>query len=221
MESTASFSWLDYAIVGILLISTLVSLFRGFIREALSLVFWVLAFWVAQLYFRELAQHLGDLIPPPSLRPPAAFAIIFLVVLLGGGLVTYFIAKVIDATGLSGTDRVIGMLFGATRGVLLVGALVLLAGFTSIPKDPWWQQAKLVGHFEELALWMRELLPPDFAAKINLGVENILTGPKDLSQAHPQETSADLKPAAPAATQIQSPVTPAKTQTQTPKPKGG
>jgi membrane protein required for colicin V production len=202
MESAASLSWLDYTIVGIILISTLVSLFRGFIREALSLAFWVLAFWVAQLYFREIATQLDSLISAPSLRAPVAFVIIFLVVLMLGGLVTFLIAKVIDATGLSGTDRVIGMLFGATRGVLLVGALVLLAGFTSMPKDPWWREAKLIGHFEELATWMRELLPADFASRINLGAGNILTGPNDPSQLLPP----DLSPAtAPAPAPVQTP----------------
>lgn len=195
MESAASLNWLDYSILGIILVSTLVSLFRGFIREALSLVFWVLAFWVAQLYFREVAGHLTELIPPPSLRPPVAFAIIFILILFAGGLVSYFIAKLIDATGLSGTDRVIGMLFGATRGVLLVGALVLLAGFTAMPKDPWWKEAKLIGHFEGLALWMRELLPQDFASRISLGAENLLTGPKDPSQLVPPDQMPGQTPA--------------------------
>lgn len=220
METTAAFNWLDYSIVGIILISTLVSLFRGFIREALSLAFWVLAFWVAQLYFRELATHLSGIISVPSLRPPAAFAIIFLLVLLLGGLVTFLIAKFIDATGLSGTDRVIGMLFGATRGILLVGALVLLAGFTSMPKDPWWRESQLVRHFDDLADWMRTLLPADLASRINLGVDNILTGPKDPTQMLPP----DLLPSVTSgqgAVQGQPPAqSPIQTQSPAPGPRG-
>ncbi len=168
-------NWLDYAIISIILISTLVSLFRGFVREALSLVFWVAAFWVAQMFFRELAVPLGQWIKVPSLQLIAAFAIIFLAVLMLGGLVTFVIAKLIDATGLSGTDRVIGMLFGATRGALLVAGLVLLAGLTPIPQDPWWQQSQLVGHFEELATWLRGLLPADIAERIRLGGEQLIS----------------------------------------------
>jgi membrane protein required for colicin V production len=168
-------NWLDYGIIAIILLSSLVSLFRGFVREALSLAFWVLAFWVAQMFFRELAVPLGQWIQAPSLRLAAAFAIIFFVVLLLGGLITYIIAKLIDATGLSGTDRLIGVLFGATRGALLVAGLVLLAGLTPMPQDPWWQQSQLVGHFEELAAWLRGLLPTDIAERIRLGGEQLIS----------------------------------------------
>lgn len=165
----------DYAILSIILISSLVSLFRGFVREALSLAFWVIAFWVAMLFFRELAVPLGQWIKVPSMQLAAAFAIIFLTVLLLGGLITFLIAKLIDATGLSGTDRIIGMLFGATRGALVVAGLVLLAGLTPIPQDPWWQESQLIGYFESLASWLRGLLPPDFADRIRLGSESLLS----------------------------------------------
>jgi membrane protein required for colicin V production len=171
-----TFTWLDYVILAIVLISTLVSLFRGFVREAMSLAFWVIAFWVAQMFFREVAVSLEQWIPVPSLRLAAAFAIIFFVVLLLGGLITFLFAKLIDATGLSGTDRVIGMLFGATRGALLVAGLVLLAGLTPMPNDPWWKESQLVGHFEELAVWLRGFLPQDFAERIRLSAEGLTSG---------------------------------------------
>lgn len=171
-----TFTWLDYVILAIILVSTLVSLFRGFVREALSLAFWVIAFWVAQMFFREVAVSLEQWIPVPSLRLAAAFAIIFIVVLLLGGLITYLIAMLIDATGLSGTDRVIGMLFGATRGVLIVAGLVLLAGWTPLPKDPWWRESHLIGHFEELATWLRGFLPPDLPERIRLSTEGLNPG---------------------------------------------
>jgi membrane protein required for colicin V production len=172
-------TWLDYGILSIILISSLVSLFRGFVREAFSLAFWVIAFWVAQLFFRELAVPLAQWIKVPSIQLAAAFAIIFFSVLVLGGLVTYLVAKLIDATGLSGTDRVIGVLFGATRGALLVAGLVLLAGLTPIPQDPWWQESGLIGYFEDLATWLRSLLPADFADRIRLGSEHILAPPSN------------------------------------------
>lgn len=181
-----TFNWLDYAIIAIILVSSLVSLFRGFVREALSLAFWVIAFWVAQKFFRGLAVSLAQWIEVPSLQLAVAFAIIFLVVLLLGGLFTYLIAKLIDATGLSGTDRVIGMLFGATRGALLVAGLVLLAGLTPVPQDPWWQQSQLVGHFEDLATWLRGLLPPDIAERIRLGGEQVFSNAMVSPSSSPQ-----------------------------------
>ncbi|MBF0254982.1 MAG: CvpA family protein [Gammaproteobacteria bacterium] len=178
-----TFNWLDYAIISLILISSLVSLLRGFVREALSLAFWVVAFFVAQMFFRDLAVPLAQWISVPSLQLAAAFALIFIAVLFAGGLFTFLIAKLIDATGLSGTDRVIGMLFGATRGALIVAGLVLLAGLTPMPQDPWWQQSLLVGHFEELASWLRGLLPADFAERIRLGSEQLIsTGVQAMGQ---------------------------------------
>ena len=66
-------------------------------------------------------------------------------------------------TGMSGTDRLIGMVFGAARGILLVAILVLLAGLTPLPEEAWWVRSTLVGYFEELAFWLRDLMPPEIA----------------------------------------------------------
>ena len=73
----------------------------------------------------------------------------------------------VDKTGLSGTDRVLGIVFGVVRGVVVVALLVLLAGLTTMPKDPWWGESALLGHFQVIALELRALLPPDMAAYFN------------------------------------------------------
>jgi len=68
------------------------------------------------------------------------------------------------SSGLSGTDRVLGIVFGIARGALVVGVLVLVAGLTPLPQDPWWEQSVLLGRFEAMALWLRSYLPPEVAA---------------------------------------------------------
>lgn len=156
--------WIDYVILGIIGLSTIISLIRGFVREALSLVVWVFAFWVAWTFFRELALHLG-MFSVPSVRLGVAFAILFIVTLIIGALVNYLIGQLVDKTGLSGTDRLIGMLFGAARGAVLVAVLVLLAGLTPFPEDPWWRESRLIASFQELATWMLSLLPDDISDK--------------------------------------------------------
>ncbi len=156
--------WIDYVILGVIGLSTIISLVRGFVREALSLVVWVFAFWVAWTFFRELAVHLG-VFSAPSVRLGVAFAILFIATLVVGALVNYLIGQLVDKTGLSGTDRLIGMLFGAARGALLVAVLVLLAGLTPFPEDPWWQESGLLGHFQELATWLKGLLPEDIGER--------------------------------------------------------
>lgn len=156
--------WVDYVIIGIIGLSALISLVRGFMREALSLVVWILAFWVAWTFFRELAQHL-TWFSVPSVRLGVSLALLFLVTLMVGGLVNFLVGQLVDKTGLTGTDRLIGMLFGAARGILLVTLLILLAGLTPLPDDPWWKSSQLIEYFQELAVWLKTFLPEDIGEK--------------------------------------------------------
>ncbi|MCB1759867.1 MAG: CvpA family protein [Gammaproteobacteria bacterium] len=156
--------WVDYVIIGIIALSALISLVRGFMREALSLAVWVAAFWVAWTFFRELADHLTWL-SLPSVRLGAALAMLFIATLIVGGMVNFLVGQLVEKTGLSGTDRLIGMLFGAARGILLVTLLILLAGLTPLPEDPWWKSSQLIGYFQELAIWLKSLLPADLSEK--------------------------------------------------------
>jgi membrane protein required for colicin V production len=158
-------AWVDYVIIGVVALSALISLLRGFVREAFSLAVWLLAFWVSWSYFRALALQLQPWIETPSVRLGVAFAVLMLATLAVGGLVNYLVIQLVERTGLSGTDRLVGMVFGAARGVLLVTVLVWLAGLTPIPQDPWWRESHLVPYFEELALWLRQLLPEDIAER--------------------------------------------------------
>jgi len=155
--------WVDLVIIGIIGLSALISLVRGFVREAVSLLVWFLAFGLAWTYFRELAPHLAQWISTPSVQLGAAFIILMVGALVVGGIVGWLIGLLVDKTGLTGTDRLLGMVFGAIRGAVLVAILVLLAGLTPFPGDPWWQQSQLIVHFQQLAGWLLSLLPPDIA----------------------------------------------------------
>lgn len=156
-------SWLDYALIAVIVVSALVSLLRGFVREAFSLAIWVLAFWVAWSFFRELSLQFDSLIGSPTVRLGVAFAALMLVSLVVGGLVNYLLIQLVERTGMTGTDRVVGMVFGAARGLLVVAVLVLLSGLTTLPQEDWWQESRLMPYFQELALWLRDLLPKDLA----------------------------------------------------------
>jgi len=159
--------WVDYIVIGIIALSALISLVRGFVREALSLGTWVLAFWVAWTFFRELAIAMEPWIATQSVRLGVSFAILVTATLIIGGIVNYLVAQLVEKTGLSGTDRLIGVVFGAARGVLLVAILVLLAGLTPMPEDTWWKQSSMIPYFQEIALWLKQFLPPDIAAKFS------------------------------------------------------
>lgn len=156
-------AWLDIVILAIILLSALISLVRGFVREAFSLAVWVLAFWVSWSFFRDLEVPLQAWIESPTVRLGVAFAALMIATLVVGGLVNFLIIQLVERTGMSGSDRLIGMVFGAARGALLVAVLVLLAGLTPMPEEDWWLESGLVGYFQELSYWLRDLLPPEFA----------------------------------------------------------
>ena len=164
-------NWADYAILIILGLSALISIFRGFVREVLSLVGWVAAFWVALRYGHVLSEYLVDHISTPSVRDAAGFIGLFVATLVAAGIINFLVVKLIKVTNLSGTDRMLGVLFGLARGVAIVAIIVfILAGLTSIPADPWWGQSLLIARFEEAALWLHSMLPAEYGKHFDFSV---------------------------------------------------
>ncbi|MEJ2464833.1 MAG: CvpA family protein [Candidatus Thiodiazotropha sp.] len=160
-------NWVDILIIGIIAVSAIISLIRGFVQEALSLASWIAAFSLAWLFFRQLAVQLEPWIEVASLRLGVAYGIILLVVLLLGALVNHVMKALVESTGLSGTDRLIGIFFGVARGAVVVSILMLLAGLTPFPGDSWWTESRLIPYFQEMAIWMKAYLPTDIAANFN------------------------------------------------------
>lgn len=161
------FIWVDYAILGIVGLSVLVSLWRGFMREAIALAAWVIAFFVALNFSDRVAGHLVEYISVPSVRQAAGFGLAFVGTLFVGGVVNLVVGQIVDSTGLGATDRLLGVVFGVLRGVLIVAILVLLAGMTPVVNDPWWHQSQFLPHFQALALQLRALLPPGVADAVH------------------------------------------------------
>lgn len=159
-------NWADYTILAVIGISVAISLLRGFTKEALSLAGWVIAAWVALTFADKLQALLEPHISVPSLRLIIAFAILFIATLFLAGLVNYLAVQVIKKTGLSGTDRMVGIFFGVARGCLVVAVLVLIGGMTPIPQDPWWREAQLLHYFQDMAIWLRDFLPADISKNI-------------------------------------------------------
>ncbi len=149
-------NWADWAIIGIFSLSCLIGLIRGFVREALSLVIWVAAVLVAKVFGSQLEVLLVDQIQSPSVRLMTAYAVLFIATLLLGAMLSYLIGALVRATGLSGTDRLLGMVFGAARAFIIVMALlILLPGFIPLNEEEWWQQAQLIPHFLACEEWVK------------------------------------------------------------------
>ncbi len=154
--------WADIFILAVIGISALLSLFRGLIREVLSLVAWLVAGWVAFKFAGPLSDHLINVVSLPSVRMALAFIGLLLAVLMVFGVLNLLISKLIESTGLSATDRMLGVIFGLGRGIAIITVLVMLAGLTPIPQDPWWRESLFLRHFEQLARLSIRWLPPKF-----------------------------------------------------------
>lgn len=151
-------NWIDFAILGIILLSTLVSLIRGFVKEAISLSVWIAAFFIAKHFYPYLSVYLTNF-QDEIVRNGVAIAILFTVTLILGGLINYLIGQLVHFTGLSGTDRALGAVFGLLRGGLMVSAvLFFLDTFTPAASSQWWQDSILIPEFSVIIEWFFEYL---------------------------------------------------------------
>lgn len=146
--NSVNITLVDWLIIAILAISALISSKRGFVKEALSLLIWLVAFLVASTFSPLLAPLLANTIEAPSIQQMAAFAILFVATLLVGGGVNYLLATLIKVSGLTGTDRLLGVIFGAIRGGIIVMLLIIgLPKLLPVHEDQWWQQSTFIPHF--------------------------------------------------------------------------
>lgn len=155
--------WIDYAIIGLISISLLIGLFRGLIREAFALITWATAFWVGLNFSAPFSDLLKNAITIESARIAAAFATLFILTLIVGAIINHLLSALISKTGLTGTDRLAGLLFGIGRGAIIIVILVMLAGLTPLPESSWWVESQLIPHFQALAVWLNTHMPDGIA----------------------------------------------------------
>ncbi len=148
-------SWVDLVIITGCFASAAFGALRGFARETLSLVTWVTGIWMAWNFSWVVTFFLGEWAAAPELKVWAGRAIVFLLVLVAGGLVGQAVGTLIKQTGLSGTDRLLGSLFGLGRGAIMLGLVVLILELAGLDEDPWWREARLSPFGDRIAEGIR------------------------------------------------------------------
>ncbi|WLS96176.1 CvpA family protein [Gilliamella apis] len=151
-------NWVDFTIIGVIILSALISIIRGFVKEALSLISWVLAFFIASRFYMYITSYL-TYFDSDVIRIAVAIAILFISTLVVCAIVSYIIGQLVQKTGLSSTDRVLGICFGVLRGILVVAAVLFFVDtFTPLSQSPSWVQSQLIPHFHFIIRWFFDFI---------------------------------------------------------------
>lgn len=132
-------------------------IYRGFVKEALSLLGWVLAIWGAWRFGAEFSGWVPEFIDDPVARIWVARGGLLIVVLVISGVISSVISFLMGKTGLDGTDRLIGMVFGLGRGLVLAGLAVNLLQVAGFEADSWWQESTVIPYLLPIADSLREI----------------------------------------------------------------
>ena len=160
-------TWIDYVIIGLVFITLITGFLRGFSLEFFSLACWLLAIGVGLNFSSEFSVFLESIISNPLLKIAASFLLLVLITLIVGGLIRVLLGASIKKPELTFTDRLGGMIFGVLHGAVVVVVLVILAGLTTLPDDPWWKESKLLPSFQTCAIWSRDHIPSGLAEYIH------------------------------------------------------
>jgi len=159
-------NWLDVAVVAVVLGSIGWGIWRGLVREVMSLAGWVIAFLAANLFAAPVAEVLPETVKRPEVRMLIGYVLVFLVVLIACTAAAVLLGKIMRAVGLGSLDRTLGGLFGLLRGLVIVVAFALAAGLTAIPRQPFWKESASGAALAGAALAIKPWLPPAFGDRL-------------------------------------------------------
>jgi len=157
--------WIDFAIIGLIFITLIAGLLRGFRQEAFSLIVWLLAVWIGLSFSRDFSALLQTSVTHPAARIAASFTALLLLTLVIGGLIGFLLG--VNQNSLSIIARMGGMMLGVVHGMIVVTIVIMLAGLTPLPDDPWWKESKLLPPFQSVAMWLRDHIPSGMAEYIH------------------------------------------------------
>lgn len=153
----------DGVLLGVLLLSVLLGLWRGLVYEVLSVLAWVAAFVLAQAYADEVAAWLPLTGLSPPLRLAAGFVLVFIAVVFAGGLLAWMVQKLVASVGLRPVDRILGGAFGLLRGAVMLLAFALVVSMSPVRDAQWWKSSVVAGVLAAALHGIKPLLPEPVA----------------------------------------------------------
>ncbi|MFA5984481.1 MAG: CvpA family protein [Methylococcaceae bacterium] len=159
--------WVDFIIIGLIGLSVFRGLIRGGRREFFSLLTGLLAIWVGVEFCLDLSRILPWPLPVFVNKVFAAFASLFVLTQMLGVAVRFLLGAALFDAGLGISGRLIGLVIGGLRGLVLVSVLVVLLGMTQLAQDSWWQESQLLAQFHGIGVWTSGHLPPALTRYIN------------------------------------------------------
>jgi membrane protein required for colicin V production len=162
----------DYLVIAAVIVSAIVGLVRGFLREAVALITLIIALFVAWHFADSLEPHLGGVLSKPPVSTWAARAILFVLVMLLGMAIGWVLGQFVRMPFFRGTDRLLGFVFGLLRGIALFGVFVILGQLFQLESERWWQKSRLIPYGEAVANGLRAIVGEQMAKHGGLSAEN-------------------------------------------------
>lgn len=172
----------DIIIAGTIVLSVMIGVMRGFVKESISLVSWGVAIVLSIMYSGEVAACI-TFTKMALVKNTLAFLSIFVGVVFIGAVTNYMIGSFVRKTPFSIADRIMGSLFGLLRGVAVISLVILLAGLTPFPETPWWRESVGIAQFQGMAFWLKDRLPDDIAKVFHFPGEPTFSQERSLDQA--------------------------------------
>ena len=157
---------IDITLIVFVAISVLIGIYRGFVKEILSVAAWVLAALVAYRYGEAASQYIKPYINQEPLDLAIAYVAVFLIALIAFSVISHIISQIFSSSGMSGFDRILGGVFGILRAAIIIGVLIIVGRYMAMDQQQWWIDSGYMSHFEPLVEWLQGFIPEQYAKEI-------------------------------------------------------
>lgn len=158
----------DGIVLIVILLSVLIGIFRGFVKEIIALISWILALWIAINFCEQASEFIPASVETSWIRLSIAFGVLFVLTLIVGGIFNFVVNQLVSKTGLSGTDRILGFIFGAFRGAVIVTVVAMVASsFTDMEEESWWKTSVSMPYFETMSDQLKTYLPVSLQERLD------------------------------------------------------